>query len=99
MLAAAEEARLHELESGPPLAEPQMVLLPQHILGQAQSQPQALAVTCGSNRRSYGELERAARALASQISQGAAQIAAAGLAPVSRRVRSNVTRLGPKRKR
>jgi amino acid adenylation domain-containing protein len=64
MLSAAEEGRLREIESGPRLAEPQAVLLPQHILQQAQSQPQALAVTCGSNRQSYGELERAARAIA-----------------------------------
>jgi hypothetical protein len=42
---------------------------------------------------------KAARAMAAAMSRGVTQMAAAGLAPVSRRVRSNVTRLAPRRKR
>jgi hypothetical protein len=48
---------------------------------------------------SHGREAQAARAMAATMSRGVTQMAAAGLAPVSRRVRSNVTRLGPRRKR
>lgn len=42
---------------------------------------------------------RAARAMAATLGRGVTQMTAAGLAPVGRRVRSNVTRLAPRRKR
>ena len=48
---------------------------------------------------SRGRQAQAARAMAATVNRGMTQMAAAGLAPVSRRVRSNVTRLSPRRKR
>jgi hypothetical protein len=67
--------------------------------GRAFTWPTAASPLAAFAMPSHARQSRAAQAMAATMSRGVTQMAAAGLAPLSRRVRSNVTRLAPRRKR
>ncbi len=67
MLDAAEVRRVSAWEEGPPLAGPELDLLPRQILQRAHRHPTHPAVTCDGVGMSYDELQTAGRAIAAAL--------------------------------